>query len=799
MRTTLALTLAFALASPAFAGGNGTGATEGKAADSTGNPVAAGGTGGGQQMPPDEVEVGLAVIYLDDFARTRSNYPEGEEGEALYRAARTAFIKEKTRLDKIGLDAWEAAQVKVAEMWRGAGAEGDRTKQPIPPNVGNRVRRINHDSRVDQPGKPVFDVASGEDNMRRGNYTDAFRDFGSALQKGDKQPETYAGYSAAAHQLGDYKTASAASAEALKLDPNNVQAFAVYKLSKGKEGISNAPTLAAAGGMNLGGGQSQSAVTGPAVASSRGPAPTAAEIAAAVSKQAQPSAIQQSAGMTKQAASALKVRDYTAAKGFASSAIELNSQNAQAWNYRAIANEKLRNYPAAVFDASAALALIPQNPAALQTRAMAFNRQGMFNEGLADSNAVLEMDPRDAYAYQGRAFALAGLKDNEAAIESLKLSASLDQRFEEKYEKALQAPDKSDLLFLFDDGGTAPTTAQAAPLPPGAKKKRFAALALNSVVGGILVAMGFLHVFSSKFREGVKSTVRRFIGTPGAQAAGEAAEGAATPQFWGQYELLKEIGTGGMGVVYEAKDRSLDRPVAIKRMREELRVDPQERSRFMAEAKTVAALHHPNIVDIYNVVEDQGDVYLVFEFVKGNTLADVIREKGPMPFEAARNVLKAACEAVDYAHKHKVIHRDIKPSNIMVSEEGAIKVMDFGVARQAKDALTKLAMTNTVVGTPPYMAPEQEQGTVRPESDVYSLGIVFYEMLTGQLPFAGQGAGMLLNKMNGKHSALPTDLGLPDGLDVIFKKALDPDPEKRFKTGSELTLAVESLAFSKLV
>jgi serine/threonine-protein kinase len=138
------------------------------------------------------------------------------------------------------------------------------------------------------------------------------------------------------------------------------------------------------------------------------------------------------------------------------------------------------------------------------------------------------------------------------------------------------------------------------------------------------------------------------------------------------------------------------------------------------------------------------------------------------------------------------VHRDLKPSNIMITEDGRVKVMDFGVARQAKDAITKMSMTNTVVGTPPYMAPEQEQGTVRRESDVFALGVCLYEMLTGQLPFQGGGAAMLLNKINGKHIP-PTQRNpsLPAGLDGVLAKALAPDPEQRYRTPTELLRALD--------
>ena len=345
--------------------------------------------------------------------------------------------------------------------------------------------------------------------------------------------------------------------------------------------------------------------------------------------------------------------------------------------------------------------------------------------------------------------------------------------------------------------------AAAAPPPPPRTGKRFARLAVLSGMGGILIALGILHVVSASWREKVHGTIRRVLApsdAAGSEEEVEAVPAGANPgaAFWLQYELIKEIGLGGMGVVYEALDRSLERRVAVKKMRDEIRVDPHERRRFVNAAKLVAQLRHPNIVDIYAIVEEGAEVYLVFEFVSGRTLGDQLKSEGPMSLEAARGVLHHVAEAVEHAHAAQIVHRDLKPSNIMITDDGRIKVMDFGVARQAKDAITKMSMTNTVVGTPPYMAPEQEQGTVRRESDVYALGVCLYEMLTGHLPFTGGGAAMLLNKLNGKHiPPSQRNPALPEGLDAVIAKALTPDPDKRYHTPSQLVAALDEVIASR--
>ncbi|RLG55269.1 MAG: hypothetical protein DRN88_05875, partial [Candidatus Hydrothermarchaeota archaeon] len=194
----------------------------------------------------------------------------------------------------------------------------------------------------------------------------------------------------------------------------------------------------------------------------------------------------------------------------------------------------------------------------------------------------------------------------------------------------------------------------------------------------------------------------------------------------GRYELLKEIGQGGMGIVYEAMDHRLKRKVAIKKMREEIKAKPKERERFLKEARTVAKLHHPNIVDIYDVIEEEGEIYLVFEFVQGKTLEDIIGDRGKVSWEKSRDIAVAVCDALEYAHKQRVIHRDLKPSNIMLTDAGHVKVMDFGIAREAKDTVSRLSGETS--GTLVYMAPEQHLGSYDERTDIFSLGATMYEM-----------------------------------------------------------------------
>jgi serine/threonine-protein kinase len=247
----------------------------------------------------------------------------------------------------------------------------------------------------------------------------------------------------------------------------------------------------------------------------------------------------------------------------------------------------------------------------------------------------------------------------------------------------------------------------------------------------------------------------------------------------GHFDVGERIGEGGMGDVFRGWDRSLKRPVAIKRLRAELQKNPRERERFINEAELVASLRHPHIVEIYSIAREDADTYLVFEYIVGRTVHHLLNESPGrhLPPARAMEILRSVALAVDHAHGRRVIHRDLKPANIMVADEGWVKVMDFGIARQVADSL--MTTTKTVVGTPTYMAPEQAMGAVVKESDVYSLGVTLYEMLTGGLPF--KGPDEMRVKLDGRFP--PASLLVPDlptSLDEVFTRALSPRPEMRF-------------------
>ena len=216
-----------------------------------------------------------------------------------------------------------------------------------------------------------------------------------------------------------------------------------------------------------------------------------------------------------------------------------------------------------------------------------------------------------------------------------------------------------------------------------------------------------------------------------------------TPQHLSdRYELGEILGFGGMSEVHWRRDTRLHRDVAVKVLRADLARDPSFYLRFRREAQNAAALNHPAIVAVYDTGEaETGDgplPYIVMEYVDGVTLRDIVHTDGPMPYRRAIEVIADACQALNFSHQHGIIHRDVKPANIMISKTGAVKVMDFGIARALADSATTSPQTAAVIGTAQYLSPEQARGeTVDARSDVYSLGCVLYEILTGEPPFVG--------------------------------------------------------------
>jgi serine/threonine-protein kinase len=265
----------------------------------------------------------------------------------------------------------------------------------------------------------------------------------------------------------------------------------------------------------------------------------------------------------------------------------------------------------------------------------------------------------------------------------------------------------------------------------------------------------------------------------------------------GRFEIVREIGRGGMAAVYEARQTNLDRVVALKILPPDLTGDASYVARFHQEARSAARLEHPHIVPIYEEGAIDGHHYIAMKYIRGGTLKGLIEREGTLPVARAATILTQVGSALDYAHRKGVIHRDVKPSNILLSEEGWAYLSDFGLARGTGGA-PGLTMAGTVMGTPEYMSPEQAQGldSVGPATDIYALGVVLYELLTGAFPFqADTPMAMLAARI--VHA--PTPIGdlrrdLPVAVEDVVMRSLARRPDARFTSAGAMVEALRSAA-----
>jgi serine/threonine-protein kinase len=258
----------------------------------------------------------------------------------------------------------------------------------------------------------------------------------------------------------------------------------------------------------------------------------------------------------------------------------------------------------------------------------------------------------------------------------------------------------------------------------------------------------------------------------------------------GRYELIERIGSGGMSVVYKAKDRALGRIVAVKMMHESFTNDSGFLKRFQQEAHSAANLAHPNIVTVHDIGQDEYKHFIVMEFVEGQTLKQIIRsyEGAPMPISRTLDLVIQVCNGIGYAHRADLVHCDVKPQNIIVTVDERVKVADFGIARAISGA-TQQQQVSQVWGTPQYFSPEQAAGdTPTPASDVYAIGIILFEMLTGRLPFAAESHTAMALKHLHTPPPLVTEFnpGIPSQLAQIINKLLAKEPAGRYRTAGQL-------------
>ena len=269
----------------------------------------------------------------------------------------------------------------------------------------------------------------------------------------------------------------------------------------------------------------------------------------------------------------------------------------------------------------------------------------------------------------------------------------------------------------------------------------------------------------------------------------------------GRYEIRSLIGRGGMAEVRLGFDTRLSHIVAIKMLRTDLARDSIFQTRFRREAQAAASLNHPNIVAVYDTGEevvttpDGSGVsvpYIVMEYVEGHTVKDLLADGTPVPIDEAVEIVSGVLSALEYSHSQSLVHRDIKPGNIMLTTDGKVKVMDFGIARALTDSQATMTQTNAVVGTAQYLSPEQARGEqVDARSDLYSTGIVLFELLTGRPPFKGDSAVAVAYQHVSSTPPLPSSItpDIPESLDRVVMKCLAKDREDRYSSAASMLLS----------
>ncbi|MCZ1008934.1 protein kinase [Streptomyces lydicus] len=267
-----------------------------------------------------------------------------------------------------------------------------------------------------------------------------------------------------------------------------------------------------------------------------------------------------------------------------------------------------------------------------------------------------------------------------------------------------------------------------------------------------------------------------------------------------RYELVEQLGHGGMGTVYRAVDHRLRRTVAVKTLSAELALQPEFLTRFQREAHAAAALNHPGVATVHDVGEDASggvaEPYLVMEYVEGRTLSQVLKD-GALPVAQAVDLTGQVLDALEHSHRHAIVHRDIKPANVMLTGSGKAKVVDFGIAKALSEAATRLTGTGVAVGTPAYLAPEQiNGGETDHRTDLYAVGCLLYELLTGRPPYTGDSPFSVMHQHLSAQPVPPSRLRpeLPPAVDAVIVRALHKGREDRFASASTMHAALTEAA-----
>jgi tetratricopeptide (TPR) repeat protein len=459
-----------------------------------------------------------------------------------------------------------------------------------------------------------------------------------------------------------------------------------------------------------------------------------------------------------------KMKDYKGVVEETNRALAIDPSDEASLRRQGEAYAKLRDYADAETALQRAVAVDSADAKAAEYLAWAQLKRKKPQEAIDSATKALQADPNDAAALAIRAFAEEMLGMRDKALADIEAAAAKDPRYKEKADlaragKRMYDPDE-DLAADLAGG-------RRGAVPPW----------LPWVAGPAALVALVLTVLGAASRKNAAAAAPLPSQTPTMPATQLGG------RIGSKYELLRPLGRGGMGEVHEAMDHTLGRVVAVKSMAASLGpLGSKGREMFVREARTVASLHHPAVVEIYEMVEHGETLYLVFELVRGKTLSSILAQRKLSPEEALR-IMEPVCEALDFAHGQGLVHRDIKPANIMITDQGRVKLMDFGIARSLAETRRKTPVAPggvpaegvTVIGTPSYMAPEARAGQLRKESDVYALGVTLYEMLAGVPPLEGAAAPLA--------AYAP---GTPAAVDAVIAAALQPDPDRRTRTPGEL-------------
>ncbi len=622
------------------------------------------------------------------------------------------------------------------------------------------------------PGNPDVHTAAAEYFNEMHNFARAADAATAAIKLAPDSPDAYKARALARSSMEDRKGAIEDIRKAMAADPQDESARILSALIESRRETSSLKALSSlqeikrgfeGGGPQQAGGSAAAGVAG-------------LEIGTSASPQVPPQEAAKSSAYLKTAVSKTRLGDYEAAARYATLALDRDPSSGEAYLERANAYNFIGRYEDAVRDTTRVLERDPGNVQALNMRAWALNRKGMFREAEGDADKAIKLNPGYADSWFNRALAYEKMGDYKRMLEDFRQAASLNTAYASRFRDAVAQ--YSGRVQDFDPGPAAAQPAADAPAPRRGTTGRFAMTLGFTLSGGLLIAFGMLHIVSGRRgRQDGRDT------QPDILSPSVFYEGVTS----GKYKIERKLGSGGMGVVYAAVDQSLERPVAIKRMNDEIKLNENEKQRFLQEARTVALLHHPNIVEIYTIFEEDDNIYLVFEFIDGPTLDRKLEKEVMLGTASVVEIFDQVCKALSYAHSKNVVHRDLKLGNIMINSEGDVKVMDFGLARSARETLARAS--REVVGSPAYMAPEQAYGVSGKESDVYSLGVCVYEALTGTLPFPGPDFQEQKEKMR-YHPVSAVMAGIPAAFDALLEKALDPDPDKRFRSVEEFRAAL---------